>query len=160
MVDAAAAARRRWGSLLERGTLVALVLVAAFAWGFAALYDEVREGCSVDFDRAVVLLFRNPADLTDPIGPGWLESGVVDLTALGGNFVVTFVTLAVAGFFLLARKPHAAAFVLIAVLGAACSASRRSSASTGRGRTWSRTASWSTPAASRAGTRPAPPPPT
>jgi undecaprenyl-diphosphatase len=107
------------GSLLERGTLVALVLVAAFAWGFAALYDEVREGDSLDFDRAVVLLFRNPADLTDPIGPGWLESGVVDLTALGGNFVVTFVTLAVAGFFFLARKPHAAAFVLIAVLGAA-----------------------------------------
>lgn len=107
------------GPLAERGTLVALVLVAAFAWGFAELYDEVREGDSLGFDRTVVLLFRNPSDLTDPVGPAWVESGVVDLTALGGNFVVTFVTLAVAGFLFLARKPHAAAFVLVAVLGAA-----------------------------------------
>lgn len=73
------------------------MVIAAFLWGFAHLASEVLEGDTNAFDRAVLLALRNPADLADPIGPGWFEGMARDITALGGVAVLTFLTVAVAG---------------------------------------------------------------
>ena len=113
----------RWRSLvpsalLERRVLLAVLLVAGGAWAFLALADEIREGEQLRLDRAILLLFRNPADPSDPLGPAWLESAVRDVTALGGTVVVSMVTLAATGFLFLAGKRGAATFVLAAILGA------------------------------------------
>src|SRR3712207_4506356 len=64
-------------------------------------------------------ILRDPADPTSPLGPGWLETAMRDATALGGTLVVTSLTLAVAGYLLLAGKRGAALFVLVAIAGAA-----------------------------------------
>src|SRR3546814_14493971 len=60
---------------------------------------------------------RNPADLADPLGPAWLEGFGRDVTALGGQGLLGFATLAVAGFLALQGKRRAAAFVIVAVAG-------------------------------------------
>ncbi len=77
--------------------LLTILIVAAGLWGFLTLAGEVREGDTKAFDSTVLLALRNPADLSDPIGPGWFESIARDVTALGSHFVLTFVTFAVIG---------------------------------------------------------------
>jgi undecaprenyl-diphosphatase len=113
---------RRWSGLvapvMERQALVALVILAAGLWAFFELADEIREGEQFRLDRAILLLFRNPADVSDPIGPVWLESAVRDVTALGGTVVITIVTLSSAGFLLLSGKRGAALYVVVAIAGA------------------------------------------
>jgi undecaprenyl-diphosphatase len=104
--------------VMERTVLVALLLIAAGLWGFLELAEDIREGDRFSLDRTILLLFRNPADPTDPLGPIWLESAVRDITALGGTVVITIVTLSAAGFLLLSGKPGAALYVVVAIAGA------------------------------------------
>jgi undecaprenyl-diphosphatase len=99
--------------------LIAIFVLAGGVLGFLGLAEEVGEGETAKFDHAVILAMRDPADLSDPVGPIWFEEGVRDVTALGGNFVLTFVTLAVVGFLLLARKRGAALLVFASVAGGA-----------------------------------------
>ncbi len=98
-------------------TLVSLLVLLAAVWGFVELADEVFEGETGGFDRWLILALRNPADLTDPLGPAWLKELGRDFTALGGIGVLTLLTLAAAGFLLLRRKGHAALLLLAAVGG-------------------------------------------
>ena len=107
---------------LARQEIVALaviLIVAGGAWSFVSLAEEVGEGETERFDRSVVLALRNPADLSDPIGPLWLESVIRDITALGSNFVLAFITLSVIGFLLLMRQRGAALLVFVSVVGGA-----------------------------------------
>ena len=99
--------------------LATIAILAGGISAFISLADEVVEGDTVDFDRAVILALRNPADLSDPLGPLWLEEAVRDVTALGGNFVLAFVAVAVIGFLLLTRRRGAALLVLASVAGGA-----------------------------------------
>lgn len=112
----------RWPRLLapvlERRVLLAVLVVAACAWGFLGLAEEVSEGEQFRLDRAILMVFRNPADPTDPIGPAWLESSVRDVTALGDTVVLTLVTVGAVGFLALSGKRGAASFVVAAVVGA------------------------------------------
>lgn len=101
--------------LSEVSLLVALGLVAGSIWLFVEIADEVAEGGLEAFDRAILLGLRNPADLQDPLGPPWFEEMVRDVTALGGNLITIFITLASAGYLVLQRKGRAALFVLLAV---------------------------------------------
>lgn len=104
--------------MLERRVLVALLLIAGGMWGFVALTDEIREGEQFRLDRQILLLFRDPGDPADPIGPEWLESAVRDVTALGGTTIITMMTLVTAGYLLMAGKRRAALLVLVAIIGA------------------------------------------
>lgn len=98
----------------EPRVLAALVLLAGFVWAFAALADEVLEGETRGFDTALLLALRNPANLANPIGPGWLEEIGRDLTALGGIAVLSIAVLAVIGFYLLQARPRTALLVFFA----------------------------------------------
>jgi undecaprenyl-diphosphatase len=101
----------------EVAVLATLGLAAGGIWVFVNLADEVREGETEAFDRAVLLAFRNPADASDPLGPRWFEEMMRDITALGSNFVLTFITLAVIGYLLMTRRAAAALLVLASVAG-------------------------------------------
>lgn len=113
--------RLRWlpPALLERRVLIALIVIAAGAWAFLALADEVREGETVPLDRAIMLLFRDPADPSRPLGPPGMDSAVRDITALGGWVVISLVTFGVVGRLLLAGRRRQAVLVLVAIVGAA-----------------------------------------
>lgn len=113
----------RVGRLLNRlGEIDLVVLIASFVavaalWGFIVLADEVVEGDTYTFDRWLLVALRNPADLSDPLGPVWLEEAFRDLTALGSATVLGLVTLMVAGFLLLTRAYNTMALVIVATLG-------------------------------------------
>lgn len=97
--------------------LLGVALVAAALFAFIAIADAVFDGETQGFDRALMLALRDPADLATPIGPRWLREVARDVTALGGTFVLTFATLATAGFLVLSRRRAAALLVLVAVGG-------------------------------------------
>lgn len=102
--------REIWG-------IVAMILIAAGLWGFAALADEVLEGETRSFDQSVLLWFRVPGAPSDPIGPHWVEQMVADITALGGVTVLTVVTLIVLGYLIVVGKRGAALLVLMSIGG-------------------------------------------
>jgi undecaprenyl-diphosphatase len=101
------------------GLAVLVVLAAAAVYAFVELVDEVLEGESRAFDEWVLQALRSPGDPGQPIGPWWVESMFVDITALGGTTVVTLMTLAVLGYLVMDGKRHTALLVLVSVAGGA-----------------------------------------
>lgn len=109
-----------WTAHLGRNELSALLGILGFSggvWLFIAITDEVMEGETHSTDEAILLALRNPADLADPIGPGWVEELGRDFTALGGVGVLLLITLAAVGYLLLNRRFRAALFTIVAVSG-------------------------------------------
>ncbi len=102
---------------VELTFLVLLSLIVGAIWALAELSDEVIEGATLDLDTHILLLLRTPGDLSDPVGPPWLEEMGRDLTALGGVAVLTLTTLVVAGFFLLLRRWRSMLYILVTVGG-------------------------------------------
>lgn len=91
-------------------------LIAAIGCGAGAIAVVLLAGFAVDrwpfgFDRAVMLALRQPGDLAQPIGPGWLHAAIVDVTALGGATVLTLVVLASLGLLIVRRLWLTAALV-------------------------------------------------
>jgi undecaprenyl-diphosphatase len=103
-----------WG---EFRVLLAIALIAGTAFGIIQLGSEISEGETRAFDTAILLAFRNPADLADPIGPWWLETMMKDVTSLGSTTVLTIITTAAIVYLLIERKFSAALFVLVAIGG-------------------------------------------
>jgi undecaprenyl-diphosphatase len=108
--------RLRFSTNLEAGSLVSILVVAGGVLLFAKLMGMVQ-GEARAFDRAVLLAFRNSTDLSDPIGPHWVEIIFRDITALGGATVLTLMTFAVTGFLLIDAKRGAVLLVLGSVTG-------------------------------------------
>jgi undecaprenyl-diphosphatase len=99
--------------------LAAVLLTSALFLALMTITSEVLEGNATTYDWAIILALRNPADLSDPIGSDWFESMVKDISALGGAPVLGIATLAVVGYFLLARKRDVALLLFAAVGGVA-----------------------------------------
>lgn len=100
---------------MKFGSIIALAAAAFAVWLFVELADDVVEGETHGFDETVLLAFREDADRADPIGPTWVEEMARDMTGLGGFTVLTLLTVAVTGYFLLQRKWHLAIYVAAAV---------------------------------------------
>jgi len=97
--------------------LGAVLLIGGALQGFAELADEVEDGETHAFDRAVMLALRDPGDPANPLGPSWVEFLARDLTALGGTAVLVLLTLAALGFLLLSRRWGAAVFLTLSMIG-------------------------------------------
>lgn len=91
--------------------LLAFACVSS-AWLFIELADEVREGETETFDRAVLRAFRSVDNLADPLGPRRVEEAVRDITALGSVTVLSLFALVASGFLLFTRRYNA--FLLLA----------------------------------------------
>ena len=77
----------------ETRVLVGLIVVAGILWAFLNIGGEMAEGDTATIDRHLILMLRNPGDLSDPIGGRNIEEAVRDITGLGGTTVVALVTL-------------------------------------------------------------------
>lgn len=106
-----------WLSVRELLVLLILFILFGSLW---VLAEAVMDGGTHAFDRMILLSMRNSSDLSDPLGPGWVEEIGRDFTALGGNAVLTLLTFAVVGFLVLQGKPRVAVILIIATLGALC----------------------------------------
>lgn len=97
--------------------IAALVVAALTVWAFAELADEVLSGDSARIDETILLAMREAGDPLDPLGPPWFEELMRDVTALGSMVFIVFVTLAAAGFLLLAGQFVGAGLMVVAVAG-------------------------------------------
>jgi undecaprenyl-diphosphatase len=96
--------------------LAPVVIVIGLLTLFIQLAGEVMEGDTHRFDSAILLAFRT-TDLSDPIGPQWLEIAMTDLTSLGGYTVLMLFSLLAMGYLLLIRRPASAGLVLVSGIG-------------------------------------------
>jgi undecaprenyl-diphosphatase len=104
-----------WLSRLERHELRWLLIGLAgcvLLLVFLKLASEVMEGETLAFDRRIMLAFREPGNLSQAIGPSWMASVMMDLTALGGPTVLALVVLTVVGFLLLQGRYWTGLFIL------------------------------------------------
>jgi undecaprenyl-diphosphatase len=103
---------------LTRSAIVLAILSVLLAVGFFSLSRAVVRGATGDLDRRAVLAMREADDLSNPIGPRWVEELGRDFTALGGVAVITLFTLTVTAFFWLSSMHRAAVYVAVASFGA------------------------------------------
>lgn len=103
-------------TLRERGLLFWLAALAGLLMvgGFALLADEVAEGETLGFDQAVLALLRAPGNLTDPLGPPWLEEAARDITALGSFTVLVPLVAVVAIYLMLTNRARTGWFLVAA----------------------------------------------
>jgi undecaprenyl-diphosphatase len=92
-------------------------LAALLLWGFASVADEVIEGDTLNFDRAVTSFFREPNGPNDPWGPIWLEEAMRDITGLGSFTILGFVLVATVLYLVLSGRGKTALFVGFSVVG-------------------------------------------
>jgi undecaprenyl-diphosphatase len=106
-----------WAARIEPMALGAVILGAGLLLAFARLANLASRAGAPAFDEWLIVALRNPGDLSDPIGPAWLEEMMRDFTALGSTGVLNVMVLAIAGFHAMTRKSHAALLVLASVTG-------------------------------------------
>jgi undecaprenyl-diphosphatase len=102
---------------LTRSAIVLAVLSALLAVGFYSLSRAVVRGATGDVDRRAVLAMRDAGNLSNPLGPRWVEEVGRDFTALGGVAVIMLITFSVVAFFWLSSMRRAAVYVAIASIG-------------------------------------------
>ena len=96
--------------------LLALAVLAAGVFAFAELAGEVVAGDVTTFDESILLAFRVPGDLDDPIGNASVEEAVRDVTALGGTVIIVLILVTTLAYFLLDKRPRSALFLLGSIL--------------------------------------------
>jgi undecaprenyl-diphosphatase len=104
----------READAFSRRLLVVAILATAI---FLCLTFGVSQGLTDAFDRSMLLGLRSPTDVSDPLGPAWLESAIVSITALGSKTVLTSITWAAAGYFVFRRRFLSAVAFVIASSG-------------------------------------------
>ena len=102
----------------EFAVLLALLVVTGGLLAFVGLAEEMHEGESEQFDRAILLALRQSTDVSRPIGPEWLVKAMVDITALGSLSVLTLLTLFTTGYLFVSGQRISAALVPVSVGGA------------------------------------------
>jgi undecaprenyl-diphosphatase len=104
----------RWRRL-ERDELRLLLIglgLCAVLFLFTRLASEVMEGDTQAFDLQILRSLRSTADPARPIGPAWMESVLIDITALGSPVVLGLIVLVITGYLLLEARYVTALIVL------------------------------------------------
>ena len=90
-------------------------MMAGLGWAFIGIAQVVVEGSSHAMDESILLSMRSAGDLSDPIGPGWVEEMGRDFTALGGVAVLTLLTVMSTVYLFLTGKRRNALLLAAAV---------------------------------------------
>jgi undecaprenyl-diphosphatase len=106
-----------WRDGTELGILVGGLALVILLLGFAQLSDLVLEGDTQHFDERVLSALRSDDDPGRPVGPVWLHEAAIDVTALGGGWVLGLVVLAIVGFLALQGMRRTALFVAVSTIG-------------------------------------------
>jgi undecaprenyl-diphosphatase len=106
-------------SLSTRDLIVAGVTIVLAALGgcFIVIAEEMMEGETLSIDNAILKFLRNPNNLNEPIGPSWLLSTMLDISALGGLSITIIALFVVAGYFALSQKYRLMIFLFISIGG-------------------------------------------
>jgi len=107
----------RWRRATDLKLVGGLALVALLLLGFVELADRVTDG-PLSFDEQLLVALRRPGDLSAGRWGGGFTSMMRDLTSLGSGTITGLLSVGLVGYLLLTERPWAAAFVVVAVLGA------------------------------------------
>ena len=88
---------------------LAILVLVVLGW-------TIDRGHRFAFDRALMLALRRPGTLAVPVGPHWLESAMIDVTALGGETVLTIAVVVTLGALAVERLWLTAALALAATV--------------------------------------------
>lgn len=102
---------------LRQPVFLSALLAFVCLWGFAELADAIDERGTQRFDEWVLKSLRDSANPMDLIGPPWVEQALRDITALGGQTVLTLVTVIVCVYLSLAGRRDLSLFTAAAVIG-------------------------------------------
>lgn len=108
----------RWARAQELGLIFILLLLATLGWSAIEITSQVVEGETRALDKQLLLALRAPDDVSEPIGPDWVEEIARDITALGGVGVLSLLTLFVAGYLRMRGARRTFWFLLVSVVGA------------------------------------------
>jgi undecaprenyl-diphosphatase len=101
---------------LERAELEVLIIglgLCALLLLFIKLASGVMEGDTQAIDVRILRSLRDAADPSRPIGPAWMESVLLDITALGSPVVLGLIVLIISGYLLLEARFLTAVIVLV-----------------------------------------------
>lgn len=108
----------RWANTsFEFHALLMVLGIAIAVLVFIHLAGEIGEGDTLAFDRTILLALRDPANQLQPIGPNWLRTVALDVTALGGPVILSLLTAIITGYLLVIRRPGASALVALSIIG-------------------------------------------
>lgn len=108
---------RDYGTQIEPQVLLVLVTLGGGVWLFLEVADSVLEGDTRSVDEALLLGMRAQGNVSDPLGPPWLEEVARDVTALGGIAVLVLVIVTTLLYFLLMGMRQNALLVGVSVVG-------------------------------------------
>jgi len=101
----------------EAQLLTGIALVSGLILAFLKIADEMIEGEMKAFDNAILLLFRDPNNVDQIIGPAWVHEMVRDLTSLGSFAILGLLVVGVCSYLVLARMRAEALLIVASVLG-------------------------------------------
>jgi len=101
----------------EAVLLSGIVLLSGLVLLFLRLADEVFEGETQAFDQSILLLFRDPTNINQLIGPSWLHEAVRDVTSIGSFSILGLLVGGIVIYLLLTNRRAIALFALASVLG-------------------------------------------
>ncbi len=101
----------------ELGVVVALGVIAGGIAAFVEIADDMTEADGQALDHAVLDWMRPTADPADAIGPDWLQTAMMDITALGGLSVLLLFALIAVGVLLIQKKPFSAVMMTVSLAG-------------------------------------------
>lgn len=96
--------------------LAAIAVVSGLILVFLSIADEVVEGETEAFDKSILLLFRDPGNVDQVIGPAWVHEMVRDITSLGSFSLLGLAVLGVCIFLVIVRLRSAALLLVVSVL--------------------------------------------
>jgi undecaprenyl-diphosphatase len=99
--------------------LLRVFLIFAGVLIFILIANQVSKGETKYFDLMILKSLRNPGNLSQPIGPEWVELAMRDITSLGGGTIIVIITLFVAGYLILQKNYSALWLILAATIGGA-----------------------------------------
>ncbi len=96
--------------------IVVIGVLCGLAWLFIELAIVISTTETVQIDRSILLLLRDPNDLNNPLGPTWLEEMMRDVTALGSNWILFFLVLIATVYLILVRQSKLAVLLVTAIV--------------------------------------------
>lgn len=107
---------RSW--LPQEGRILLIALAVALGvWLFYLVASATTAGRTQALDERALLALRRPDDRALPIGPPWLASMALEVTALGSPVVLLTIIVLVAGYLAIERRMSMMGFMLLSSLG-------------------------------------------
>ncbi|HEY0034557.1 MAG TPA: phosphatase PAP2 family protein [Devosia sp.] len=96
--------------------LAAIAVVSGLILAFLSIADEVVEGETEAFDKSILMLFRDPNNVDQIIGPQWVHEMVRDITSLGSFSLLSLAVVGVCAYLVMVRLRSAALLLVVSVL--------------------------------------------